>query len=179
MPLKKKKKLAEHHRQLQDRKPKHSIWATKLKLSQQHVALYFPSPCSNSRKITNSHGGCRLDDPKSSFAASKFSVLFNMYRTFCYCLVLRLKKSVSVCLSNKIIKHNKDMPSVNQTRVGRGRVFSARTGNPQSEPDERIKSPISARNNVACKYRPIIMHRYGTVTNQRKSGNCMAAAGSN
>ena len=47
-----------------------------VKLSQLHVALYFPSPCSISRKITNSHGSCRLDDPKGPFAASKSTVFF-------------------------------------------------------------------------------------------------------
>ena len=62
-----------------------------VKLSQRHVALYFPSPCSISQKITDSHGGCRLNGPKGPFAAFKSTVFFNKYRTFCYCIVSRLK----------------------------------------------------------------------------------------
>ena len=59
-----------------------------VELSQQHVTLYFPSPCSILRKITNSNGGCRLNDPKGPFAASKF---FSICTVLFYCIVLRLK----------------------------------------------------------------------------------------
>ena len=40
-------------------------------------------------------------------------------------------------------------------RVGRKRIFLARTRHPQLEPDERIKSPISTRNDEVYTYRPI------------------------